>query len=1000
MVWTSAGTKHVGLQVIEHGCVSDTLFHDIIVNPYPVASISAIADQCLLGNSFTFGHDAQSNGMDSYAWSLGTDANPVVSAAESPTGVTYNTDGQKYAILQVAQNGCVSAPDTAYFMVKAMPDPQFTISGGVHPGIICSGSLVSVSPSVAPLGPGQFYTWEFQDAIPATATQPNPVPIVHTSAGPKSLKLTTSYLGCSATSIQNIIVNPGLSVTAGPDIEFCEGATGVANAVATGGIPHASGSPYSYIWTSPIGALSMGISNVNIASPTLNPLVTPVAPLGLIEVPYIVYAQDGTGCESNRDTMRVTVYARPRVNAGGNRPFCETGPGVYLNGGLAATNVAVGPFTYAWSPADGMLDNTVLSPYAKPAQTTIYTLMATSPKGCVSDVLDSAATVVVTRKPNPVPYAGPDVAVCAGQSTVLNAYSVGGLSPITYSWSPSPTVAPATGTGPGITPPTVTPLITTEYILTVMADGCPGTDTVLVTVNPLPQLAVRADSSAVCWGESAYLTAESAGNSVVWTDVYNTLNSTTLLKPKATFNVPPLVNTITYSVIATTPQGCVSPKPEQLVVAVKPTPLPFIMQQDTTVCAHAELTLRSDFKWLPGVPTTQKTAMIRWYANPSTQIDSLNKDVTVAPATSTTYRVTTDRMGCAASAMVTITTRPGLGLQARTDTTICAGDDPHLSIIKGGFGDTKFVWTASNAFGTISDPTLPNPMTNPTQSVEYYVTAQEGICSERDTVAVTVKKRPVPTYYASQNTGCAGVEVTFMQNAQDAVAYVWEFGDATPLSNQPQVIHRYNTAGNYTANFTAIAEGGCRATGQPVQILITGGAIADFSSLPSPAAAPIALDNAGVRFQDQSQLMPTGAPIVGYFWDFGDGTTSNEQNPVHAFADSGQFAVKLVITDADGCISDTIYGPYSVFIPSAGVQNVMTPNGDGKNDVFRVTYSGSEKATFAIFDRWGRLVFEANTLTDVWDGKMTGGAEAPAGVYFYVVHIGEKTLKGDVTVIR
>ena len=55
--------------------------------------------------------------------------------------------------------------------------------------------------------------------------------------------------------------------------------------------------------------------------------------------------------------------------------------------------------------------------------------------------------------------------------------------------------------------------------------------------------------------------------------------------------------------------------------------------------------------------------------------------------------------------------------------------------------------------------------------------------------------------------------------------------------------------------------------------------------------------------------------------------------------------------------------------------NAFTPNNDGVNDVFFVSLSGGCTVVsfeMKLFDRWGRLVFEANEITDEWDGTYDG----------------------------
>lgn len=67
--------------------------------------------------------------------------------------------------------------------------------------------------------------------------------------------------------------------------------------------------------------------------------------------------------------------------------------------------------------------------------------------------------------------------------------------------------------------------------------------------------------------------------------------------------------------------------------------------------------------------------------------------------------------------------------------------------------------------------------------------------------------------------------------------------------------------------------------------------------------------------------------------------------------------------------------------------NAFTPNNDGVNDLFYVSLTGScNLVTFEmkIFDRWGRLVFEANEITETWDGTYDG-RQLKEGVYLWQV---------------
>jgi gliding motility-associated-like protein len=77
--------------------------------------------------------------------------------------------------------------------------------------------------------------------------------------------------------------------------------------------------------------------------------------------------------------------------------------------------------------------------------------------------------------------------------------------------------------------------------------------------------------------------------------------------------------------------------------------------------------------------------------------------------------------------------------------------------------------------------------------------------------------------------------------------------------------------------------------------------------------------------------------------------------------------------------------------------NVFTPNGDGKNDLFKpLTCSVFvESVTFVVYNRWGNKIFESNSPAINWDGKTTDGQEVASGTYFYQAIVKYKTLQRD-----
>jgi gliding motility-associated-like protein len=174
--------------------------------------------------------------------------------------------------------------------------------------------------------------------------------------------------------------------------------------------------------------------------------------------------------------------------------------------------------------------------------------------------------------------------------------------------------------------------------------------------------------------------------------------------------------------------------------------------------------------------------------------------------------------------------------------------------------------------------------------------------------------------------------------------------------------------------------------------------IADFTSTPDTGVL-MKYTEALVSFTNLSQ----GA--TSYAWNFSDGTTSSETNPVHQFLSKGEYMVRLTATSDQGCTAEKVRGPYLVEgMPPVYVPNSFTPNNDGLNDVFKVYAIGLKEFDLKVFDRWGTQVFNSNDITIGWDGTFNG-KPLNAGVYIYqlraILQNDDPLLKyGDVNLLR
>jgi gliding motility-associated-like protein len=148
----------------------------------------------------------------------------------------------------------------------------------------------------------------------------------------------------------------------------------------------------------------------------------------------------------------------------------------------------------------------------------------------------------------------------------------------------------------------------------------------------------------------------------------------------------------------------------------------------------------------------------------------------------------------------------------------------------------------------------------------------------------------------------------------------------------------------------------------------------------------------------------TGNGINQWYWDFGDGDTSTQQSPIHAYNIEGSYQIELIVTSADGC-KDTSFCEIDI-TEGITVPNVFTPNGDGYNDDFEITYSSSfETFSMKIYDRWGLRIFSTTDFAKRWNGLREDGKKVPDGVYFWILQgtsiVGKVyNMQGTITVIR
>ncbi len=107
------------------------------------------------------------------------------------------------------------------------------------------------------------------------------------------------------------------------------------------------------------------------------------------------------------------------------------------------------------------------------------------------------------------------------------------------------------------------------------------------------------------------------------------------------------------------------------------------------------------------------------------------------------------------------------------------------------------------------------------------------------------------------------------------------------------------------------------------------------------------------------QLNLSIGQIVEWSWEFGDdqSTVSSDSNPTFIYSDTGTYTIKLKVRTSNGCYFS--YDREIIIGDEVTAVNVITPNGDGKNDFLVFPYlEFYPESKLVVYNRWGRLVYE------------------------------------------
>jgi gliding motility-associated-like protein len=942
-----------------NGC-TNTSSVTITVNPLPTVGINTTPGTTVCsGTSVTL----SGTGATSYSWSGGI-----------TNGVAFVPSGtQTYTVTGTNANGCTN---TSSVTITVNPLP--TVGINVSPNTtVCSGTSVTLSGTGA-----TSYSW--------SGGITNGVAFVPSSTQTYTVTGTNAN-GCTNTSSVTISITNSNTVTGPGSSTVCIGnaMTSIThNTTGATGIGTPTGLPSGVS-----ASFSGGIITIS-GTPTVVGIYNYTIPLT-------------GGCGSVNATGTITVNSLPTIGT-------NSSPGTTVCSGTSVTLSGTGATSYSWS--GGVSDGVSFVP----SSTQTYTVTGTDVNGCTNT---NSVTITVNSLPNVGYNVSPNTSVCSGTSVTLS-----GTGASNYSWS-----------GGVVDGSPFVPTSTQTYTVTgTDGNGCSNTSTVTITVNTLPTVNINASpGSTICFGDPVILSATGSGTSYTWSggisdgqpftptasDVYtvtasdangctNTTSISLVVNPLPTItagtNSPVCIGSdIQLNASSSSGVSCAWTGPnsfnssfcDDIISSADETlhegNYTIVVTDINTSCTNSQTffvdvvnTISSAID--PVSPVCQNEGVIQLTAAnlggvwSGTGTNSIGQFDPAAAGTGThtiTYTIS-GTCGSSSSIDISVLEAPTAiasynGPVCENDSLIMMGNTPSYS------GNYIVQWFKSNnLISNQAGDTLLNASTTLNGVYWYFIQYDNG-CKDSSSVNVIITPRPAITDAIVTNASCYNSNdgsIDIQVNSSEAYNVTWSNGAATDDINNL-------SSGTYTV--TVNVNGACTASAiyqinSPEQLDLY------LKSLSQPTCG---LNNGKIELSVSGGTIP-----YSFTWQPNVSMDSSANQ-----LSTGQYFVS--VTDANGC-NDTLSVNLDCIPDSLIIPQLVTPNNDGKNDVWEVDLTNYPNNVVKIFNRWGNVVYAANPYlpSNYWDGKvgqgvmMSLGSEyLPVGTYYFVIDLfgdGSKIYKG------
>ncbi|MFN5183495.1 MAG: beta strand repeat-containing protein, partial [Bacteroidota bacterium] len=821
VVYTVTPTSTTG------SCAGTPQTVSVTINPAPIITSATTATICGGGSvsipltsnvssSFTWiaSDNPSTTGESTVVQSTSTLANTIINTSNSAQVVTYT-------VTPTASTGsCPGVAETVSVTVN--PSPVITNSNSQT---ICSGATLNlalntnVASTFSWIAASNSNVTGESTAAQSGSTINNTLTSFGGSIENVIYSVTpTSSSGCAG-SVQTITVsvNPAPIMNATSGSAICSG-----NSIS---IPLTANLASSFSWIAANNASITGESTTAQSSATILNTLTNTSSSTQNVVYTVIPTSSSGSCQGTPITVTATVNPTPQMTSATSSSICS---GSAFN--LAPTaNVNS---TFSWIASDNtnttgestssqtssIISNTITN-NSNSVQSIIYSITPTSVGG---SCLGSTQNVTVTVNPTPSMNSANTISICSGNSVNL---SLSSSIASTYSWiaasNTNITGESLTAQSSSILNNTLvnTSTVSQQVIYTVTptstSNSCVGTSqTITVTVNPIPSASSLSSNTPVCLNGTINLTAPTVtGATYSWNGPGGFSSS------NQNPTIPNASSSGTYSLVITA-NGCSSPT-ATTSVTVNSIPVTANPTSNGTICSGQNVLLNS---------SVISSATYAWTGPGGFTSSIRNPTISSASTSATgTYSLIVSVPGCGSTSTETVSVvvnqTPSAPVITGT-TSICSGTNLNLSATSTA--GTTFSWTGPNTFSATGSSVSVSSITSVGAGTYSVVASLNNCNSSTSTIGVTVNASDDPSFSYSSGTFCASGTNPSAQITGTAGGTFSASSAGLVIGNASTGLVNLSasTLGTYTVTYTTA--GSC-STSSTFPITVTAAPTANFS---------------------------------------------------------------------------------------------------------------------------------------------------------------------------